>query len=396
MTTRRQVAANRRPFEPWETGQILDHYVAGFEWTIPSRLDVVDFAYPELFPPHFHGQPMLVFSGAPPLARVSAGPGLLEDFLKLESAPEGAILAYARRWGPLWLCPDHLLPEPHDPECGPCVCNWELDEDEVQSRDQIADGGIADEPGENAYEKAYIELLLGWRLLSRQARATIRIARRLHDGRAGDQADWDSVPLTQALMRLLMPLSTEPFMEFGDIPYSAEMKELLAARAQSRAIVGDSQDLHLARDPAQRVIAEGYLRHLDELGERRMAESLDFQRQVFGEVLNFWLEMAAVRPRMDWSGSKPAVQLGGHGLIGALAVQLLFDCSRTDGLAVCTSCGTPFLPGPRRPRRDRNVYCSDCGLKAATRDASARYRQTKKYRETYQKWFEEKRSRPAE
>jgi DNA-directed RNA polymerase subunit RPC12/RpoP len=83
-------------------------------------------------------------------------------------------------------------------------------------------------------------------------------------------------------------------------------------------------------------------------------------------------------------------------LIGAVAVQLLFDCSRTDGLAVCTSCGTPFLPGPRRPRRDRNIYCSDCGIKAASRDAAARYRQTKKYRETYQRWFEERRSRPAE
>jgi len=102
-----------------------------------------------------------------------------------------------------------------------------------------------------------------------------------------------------------------------------------------------------------------------------------------------------VRPRLDWSTPKPAVQLGGYGLIGALAVQLLFDCSRTDGLAVCTSCGTPFLPGPRRPRRDRNIYCSDCGIKAATRDAAARYRQTKKYRETYQKWSEERRSRPA-
>jgi len=31
-----------------------------------------------------------------------------------------------------------------------------------------------------------------------------------------------------------------------------------------------------------------------------------------------------------------------------------------------TSCGTPFLPGPRR---DRNIYCSDCGIKAASRDA---------------------------
>jgi hypothetical protein len=30
----------------------------------------------------------------------------------------------------------------------------------------------------------------------------------------------------------------------------------------------------------------------------------------------------------------------------------------------------------------------DCGIKAPSRDAAARYRQTKKYRETYQKWAE--------
>jgi len=47
-------------------------------------------------------------------------------------------------------------------------------------------------------------------------------------------------------------------------------------------------------------------------------------------------------------------------------------------------------------RRDRNIYCSDCGIKAATRDAAARYRQTKKYRETYKKWAEERQSRPVE
>jgi len=107
-------------------------------------------------------------------------------------------------------------------------------------------------------------------------------------------------------------------------------------------------------------------------------------------VLNHWLERAGVRPRLDWSQDKPQVQLGGGGLLGALVVQLLFDCSRTDGLAVCTSCGTPFLPALRRPRRDHNPYCSDCGLKAAARDAAARYRQTERYKATYRAWLEKR------
>ena len=69
------------------------------------------------------------------------------------------------------------------------------------------------------------------------------------------------------------------------------------------------------------------------------------------------------------------------GLIGALAIQLVFEVCRTDGLAICTSCGTPYLPPKRRPRRDQNPYCTDCGISAARRDAAARYRLTEKYKE---------------
>jgi hypothetical protein len=194
--------------------------------------------------------------------------------------------------------------------------------------------------------------LYGWRWLSRQARATIRIARRLHDGRAGEQADWDQVPLGLALDRLLIPTANEPFTTLDDVPYSEEFLELIVA-GRSRATANFAEYREVAREPTDRARMERYARRVEELGRRRMAESVDFQRQLLGEVLNFWLEIAAVRPRLDWSGSKPVVQLGGHGLIGAIAVQLLFDCSRTDGLVVCTSCGTPYLPGFRRPRRDR-------------------------------------------
>ncbi len=55
-------------------------------------------------------------------------------------------------------------------------------------------------------------------------------------------------------------------------------------------------------------------------------------------------------------------------------------------VALCASCGTPFLPTGRRPRKDLNAYCSEWGLKAALRDAAARYRQTQKYRATNVKW----------
>ncbi|MBV9171992.1 MAG: hypothetical protein JOZ81_18110 [Chloroflexi bacterium] len=130
---------------------------------------------------------------------------------------------------------------------------------------------------------------------------------------------------------------------------------------------------------------------LHRYGREQLASSLEYQRRTLGQVLNYWLELGAVKPRLGWWEDRPEIQLGGYGLIAALAVQVLFDCARTDGLVVCTSCGTPFLPTLRRPRRDRNAYCSDCGTKAAARDAAARYRRTQKYKATYQEWLKTRR-----
>jgi hypothetical protein len=193
------------------------------------------------------------------------------------------------------------------------------------------------------------------------------------------------------LIKLVVPVVRDPFATFGDFPRSVDLENVDVDNAGSDQNVNAPDDLEESTDPSTSDSGEPYWRQLEALGRFQMAKSVEFQRQLLAEVLNNWLELAGVRPRLDWSAAKPAVQLGGHGLIGALAVQLLVDFSRTDGLAVCTSCGTPFLPGPRRPRRDRNIYCSDCGLKAATRDASARYRQTEKYQDTYRKWLVERR-----
>jgi hypothetical protein len=186
-----------------------------------------------------------------------------------------------------------------------------------------------------------------------------------------------------------VPSIHDPFVRLLDFPTDEELETLDIDTPSSDASAMDHPVEHgevVEPDANERI-----RRKWAALGRSRMANSVELQRQLLGEVLNHWLELAGVRPRLDWSSPKPAVQLGGRGLIGALAVQLLLDCSRTDGLAVCTSCGTPFLPGPRRPRRDRNTYCSDCGIKAASRDAATRYRQTKKYRATYDTWLQKRR-----
>jgi DNA-directed RNA polymerase subunit RPC12/RpoP len=390
ITSRPKREPRRRQFEPPDIGEPLDHFVSGFEWSIPTRIGLVDFDFLEM--PAGELERMLCYSVAQPLRRVYAGPGLLEDFLKLEVASDVAILAYARRWGPLWLCPVHSLPWRHDPDCQASVSDWQRDEDEVELTDEELDRLRPEDLPEDISQTWYDELLSGWRDLSRQARATIRLARRLHDGKLGDQADWDALPfLQQLLVRPVVPRQGDPFATLEDFPDTTELGQVEGGGAETDVTVHSVDDSSDSSDDLDPDPDEPYRRRLAALGRRRMANSIEFQRQLLGEVLNYWLELAGVRPRLDWRSAKPAVQLGGYGLIGALAVQLLFDCSRTDGLAVCTSCGTPFLPGPRRPRRDRNIYCSDCGIKAASRDAATRYRQTKKYRATYDSWLQKRR-----
>jgi hypothetical protein len=345
--------------------EILDHFVSGDIWRVPStiRIDVVGRRDPT---------PVLRWSGEPPFREVHAGPGLLEDFLKLERAKDDAILRYARRWGPLWLC-DHDLPFGHADGCSTAHSVQHRDGDPRQRIDW------------------WQEDLAGWRAVSREAGVVVRLARQLHNGQLGPRDSWDSLAyLPRVMFDLLYSPPPDPLIDPAD--FSPE-----GARGSRDLILNDEFLKRHDIDEEDDDIEPATPRHrrlVELLGMSRLGESVEFERHLLTGVLNYWLRMAGVEPRLNWPGAKPSVHLAGQGLFAALAVQLLFECSRTDGLAVCTSCGTPFLPQSRRPRRDHNPYCSDCGLKAAQRDAATRYRQTEKYRATYDSWLQ-KRRRPS-
>lgn len=90
------------------------------------------------------------------------------------------------------------------------------------------------------------------------------------------------------------------------------------------------------------------------------------------------LVMTGVRPHFSWRTGKPAMKLGAGGLFGALAVQLALAISRTDGIAWCASCGSPFHP-TRMPRDGHRSYCQrkkckKAALRDAKRDQRARER----------------------
>ena len=58
---------------------------------------------------------------------------------------------------------------------------------------------------------------------------------------------------------------------------------------------------------------------------------------------------------------------------GALIVQLM-SAATGSALAICSACGTFFVPLRRRPAFGKRRYCRACGRTAALRDAKADYR----------------------
>ncbi len=249
------------------------------------------------------------------LGKPSVQPGrtLLWDFIALADGPPERILKYARKWGVLNACKDHNLPASHGPlpyDTGAGRC--------VPRNQRVGDWLECCEP------------LAVWWNFAREARALLKVAAQLHLGKKGEKADWQ-----QALA------SWEPY---------------------GRRIWETFQDSYKRPSPPYPV----------EVGRMSIANHV-----------NWWLGLADVRPLFAWSHFDPAfVSLGGTGiklghrqqLFGAIAVQLMLAISRSDGLAICSSCATPYFP-KRRPRPGQRNYCTgpSCGRKAADRDAHRRY-----------------------
>jgi hypothetical protein len=92
-------------------------------------------------------------------------------------------------------------------------------------------------------------------------------------------------------------------------------------------------------------------------------------------VLRDWIELGDVRPEIDL-GTGVTIVFGGEGLFAAIAAQLLLAATRTEGVVICSSCGTTFSP-TRRPRAGEARYCSPCRNSGkAGADSARRHRAT--------------------
>lgn len=240
------------------------------------------------------------------------GDRLLRDFLILADDLSGdRIVRFAQRWGVLGICEDGL---PHTHNAPPREAEWDDYEAGAYcmplGTGTLVSGGEASEP------------LKAWRDLAGVLRALLGIAVALQQDERPRPTDWATVDKSTA---------------FG-----------------VRLDVGKERPVWQRNAKA---------------ASRRMTE-----------LLSDLLAIGDVRPRAAMLSGRPSVTLGGRGeywgLFGALAVQMLMATTRSDGLYICHACGRPFALGPTERRRQatRNTYCPDCGLRAARRDASERWR----------------------
>jgi hypothetical protein len=110
------------------------------------------------------------------------------------------------------------------------------------------------------------------------------------------------------------------------------------------------------------------------LEARRIPQVVAAEKAVIASVVNEWLQMGNVRPRLTWNAGEPAVSLAGGvtgGLFGALAVQLL---ERTGDylIASCSGCRMFYHP-EKKPRSGQDRYCQTC-RKAGVPVAKAKHR----------------------
>jgi len=270
---------------------------------------------------------------------VTAGKGLLDDFLRLSAASDEAIARFAERWGPLFVCDEHMLPVWH-----------RRPSRRVSSYREC--GGV-EVDGDPATP------LVTWRYWSRQALAVLRLGAALRANAEGSDDDWEAIGDEELEswrwdVRQLRPYSPPRRDADGRLWVTTPDygQSLLNAKAAWR------------REMRAAAAARNF--------------RVDTGRGDLVNAIRTWLEFGDVVPVFVWPRKGPDVLMGGAGVFAAVGLQVMMAVSRSDGLASCTACGRPYVPR-RRLAANRRHYCEDCAASGApVRDAAAAYRKRKR------------------
>jgi hypothetical protein len=303
----KRMAAVPSPLGVRESGVPLAWRSPARLWAPGSRLEVVDGAIV-----------WVTGKKVPDGGLVAPDFRLLDEFVRLADpiASDGQIVAFARAWGQLDLCP-HGLPRTHDPNSIPHSLNlgFSLGGD-WRCRSRVGDS----------------EQLDWWRYWARQAAALRSLIADVRLEKLGSQDDWE-VTWTAG------PWAT------GD------------AWEHAKRAVADSLE---------------YLRS-------NTSSSLALQRELIARALQSWLRLGGVQVEISWTFSeRPSVEVRNKGLFDTIGLLLVFLAGQLEGFALCRGCGTQISPGRRLGPHDRARWCAVCRDEGRPRrEASRAYHRRK-------------------
>jgi transposase len=257
----------------------------------------------------------------------------LSEFIHLASADDERIVEFARRFGVLRLC-NHWRPATH--ALGTAKPCFPLGAD--------AEANYGREP------------TWPWRFYARQAVALLNVCARLRDGRAALEADWSWI-----------------YDRSGPImaPYRRLEQDPATGEARVSAPI----------DPRTGEEDEWGYEPLDEMfgaAPPISACALDIQRWCAQSVIAQWLYPAWPEIIFEWEAEHPSLGLSTPRLWDILALKIVLAAGLSDGIAICSACGRPYLPD-QQPKAGRRSYCPECrALGKPQRDASRDYRRAQR------------------
>lgn len=281
---------------------------------------------------------------------------ILGGFLEMADADDQTILEYARKWGVLGLC-RHGLPAAHR-----------------GSPDRKLRRFILEKPGCTITRKGdwLYESLDRWRHYARLFRSIIALAVELSKAQAMSEEEFRvaAIALKKEVQAMNegRPHNKESVeFHFRFIPpkeIGAKRSTVIPKIEISSKIPGRVQDWQIVLQDSWDGSLGGFA-----------VDPIIFARIKLCNVINGLLDLSGVQPRIWWARETRFVLTGRAArgfLFSRLAVQLMLLINGSPDYALCSSCSKPILlrKGQSISRRS---YCTDCGPKAARREAVKKY-----------------------
>lgn len=126
--------------------------------------------------------------------------------------------------------------------------------------------------------------------------------------------------------------------------------------------------------------------HAEKRKEKNYQENLlQFEKMLVSDGVNQWLALGNLRPEIKWYNNNITIGFNSASSYGSLfaylALQIMLAIGRQDGLAICSTCGIPYIPD-RKPDDKKRRFCLQCRKSGKPQTlASADYRNRKKEKE---------------